>query len=115
MAKPQQDTEPNPYVYVLVKTSESEGGGRHYEIGADTDLVGTYRTREVAEKAKRWEIREGGYESSGNGDDTYSQGDCYNTTFKVFKQTIIDSFSDEDEEDESEEDESEEDESEEEV
>mmetsp|Transcript_38606 Transcript_38606/g.64969 ORF Transcript_38606/g.64969 Transcript_38606/m.64969 type:complete len:176 (-) Transcript_38606:518-1045(-) len=96
-------------VYVLVKTSDSEDGPVDDEVAAETEVIGTYRTRAVAKKARRIAVRNGDYEPVGgqgdpfdihddDGDDvTYhdSMSDL-NTNFKIFKQTVLDDVSDDD-------------------
>jgi len=92
---------PPQCVYVLVKTTDAEDAPREHLVSADTEVIGTYRTWELAEKAKLLEVSEGGYESYGDGE-TYHDGSSQHTSFKIFDQPILDAsaFSDDDEDEE---------------
>lgn len=71
-------------VYVLVKTADKEGRTPNWETQCDSEVVGVYVTRALAEKAKKIETR--GMDS--NDGITYNYGECWNTSFVIHKESI---------------------------
>ena len=88
-------------VYVLVKTADQEGRTRDWECNADTEVIGTYRSRMLAERAKIISTQH----MDTNDDLNYSSGECWITKFEIFEQTILDHVNVDDSEEEEEEEE----------
>jgi len=88
-----------PKVWVLVRTEHCANSFVRNDVGAESDIIGVYRSERQAEKAKRQEIAE--YDAC-PGEELFRQGSDCLAMFHIFQQTIHEDESDDEETEEDE-------------
>jgi hypothetical protein len=73
-------------VFVLIRTSDNEDSTTpHYECSAESDVIGVYSSRQLAETAK--EVATDGMESHDG--ESYNRGTDWISVYQIFQQTVL--------------------------